>query len=84
MNTELVKDGCLLMIIGMGFVFVFIQLMVWFMQINAKIIGWINKRYPEVVEEDKYATKKTDNLAEIALAIACAFNQKNRGNNYGK
>ena len=80
MNTELLKDGCLLMIIGMGFVFVFIQLMVWFMQINAKVIGWINKHYPEPIEEDKYPSKKiADNGAEIALAIACAFARKNRG-----
>lgn len=80
MNTELFKDGCLIMIIGMGFVFMFIQLMVWFMQINAKIISWINEKYPEIIEEDKYTSKKTnDNGAEIALAIACAFAQKNKG-----
>jgi sodium pump decarboxylase gamma subunit len=74
MNIELLKDGCLLMLIGMGFVFVFIQLMVWFMQLNAKIIEIINKKFPEVTEENKYPIKKaTKNDDEIALAIACAF-----------
>lgn len=72
MNLELFKDGCLLMIIGMGFVFVFIQLMIWFMQINAKIIEWINKKYPEIVEETKYK-KSSDDNDQIALAILCAY-----------
>ncbi len=72
MNLELFKDGCLLMIIGMGFVFVFIQLMIWFMQINAKIIEWINKKYPEIAEETKYK-KSSDDNDQIALAILCAY-----------
>lgn len=78
MNQELFKDGCLIMLIGMGSVFIFIQLMVWFMQINTKIIEFINKKFPEPIEDDQYNIKK-DKLQEgeaIALAIACAIHKR--------
>jgi Na+-transporting methylmalonyl-CoA/oxaloacetate decarboxylase gamma subunit len=77
MNQELFKDGCLIMLIGMGSVFIFIQLMVWFMQINTKIIEFINKKFPEPIEDDQYNIKK-DKLQDgeaIALAIACAIRE---------
>ena len=78
MNIELLKDGCFLMIIGMGSVFIFIQLMIWAMHINAKIIKLLNVKFPEIIQEDKYSSNKktTNNDAEIALAIACAFAQR--------
>lgn len=78
MNQELFKDGCLIMLIGMGSVFIFIQLMVWFMQINTKIIEIINKKFPEPIEDDQYNIKK-DKLQEgeaIALAIVCAIRER--------
>jgi len=78
MNQELFKDGCLIMLIGMGSVFIFIQLMVWFMQINTKIIEIINKKFPEPIEDDQYNIKK-DKLQDgeaIALAIACAIRER--------
>ncbi len=78
MNQELFKDGCLIMLIGMGSVFIFIQLMVWFMQINTKIIEFINKKFPEPIEDDQYNIKK-DKLQEgeaIALAIVCAIRER--------
>ena len=77
MNMELLKDGCFLMILGMGFVFIFIQLMVWMVQINARILNIYNKWFPEVIEEEYQQKKKsTDSNAEIALAIACAYSKK--------
>lgn len=78
MNIELLKDGCLLMVFGMGFVFIFIQLMIWLMELNAKAIAFINKFAPEIEEEDKYAPRRENknNDAEVALAIACAYAQK--------
>ena len=78
MNQELFKDGCLIMLIGMGSVLIFIQLMVWFMQINTKIIEFINKKFPEPIEDDQYNIKK-DKLQDgeaIALAIACAIRER--------
>ena len=75
MNIELLKLGCFIMVIGMGFVYFFICIMIWAMNLVAKFIKMINKYFPEQVEEEKYQPKKktTDNEAEIALAIACAY-----------
>lgn len=75
MNIELLKEGFLLMIIGMGFVYFFITVMIFVMNFSGKIIAFLGKYFPEEVEEDKYAPKKktsTNNDMEIALAIACA------------
>lgn len=75
MNIEMLKLGCFIMVIGMGFVYFFICIMIWVMDIVAKFIKTINKYFPEKIEEEKYKPKKksNDNDAEIALAIACAI-----------
>jgi sodium pump decarboxylase gamma subunit len=76
MNIELWKDGLLLMVIGMGFVFFFLAIMIWVMNLNAKIIRFLGKYFPEAVEEEQTSTKKksvNNNDSEIALAVACAF-----------
>ena len=76
MNIELWKDGLLLMVIGMGFVFFFLVIMIFVMNINAKIINFLGKYFPEEVEEEQHTTKKkttNNNDSEIALAIACAL-----------
>ena len=76
MNIELWKDGLLLMVIGMGFVFFFLAIMICVMFINAKIISFLGKYFPEAVEEEQTTSKKktaVNNDSEIALAIACAL-----------
>ena len=75
MNIELLKEGFLLMIIGMGFVFFFLSIMIYVMNISGKVINFIGKYFPEEVEEEKNKKKKKtagNNDMEIALAIACA------------
>lgn len=75
MNIELLKAGCLIMIIGMGFVYFFIFIMICFMEATSKLVKFFSKYFPEEVEEDKSTPKKRNqqnNDAEIALAIACA------------
>ena len=79
MNIELLKDGSLLLLMGMGFVFFFLVIMICVMNINAKFMQILAKYFPEEVEEDKFVTKKkntTSNDAEIALAIACAMKKR--------
>ena len=79
MNIELLKDGFLLLLIGMGFVFFFLSIMIGVMNLNAKLMQVLGKYFPEEVEEDKFVTKKkntTSNDAEIALAIACAMQKR--------
>ena len=80
MNIELFNEGCLIMFIGMGFVFFFLFAMICVMNLNAIVMQWLAKFMPEEVVEDKYAKKKvtkTDDT-EIAIAIACAVAEGSR------
>ena len=80
MNIELLKQGFLLMFIGMSFVFFFLAIMIFVMNINAKLLSVLNKYYPEETEEIKtYTKKKAENIdAEIAIAICAAFAKQNK------
>lgn len=84
MNIELWKEGILLMIIGMGVVYLFISIMIIVMNLNTKILEIINKFFPEKIEEETPLPKKNSNNSdmEIALAIACAISE--RGKSYVK
>lgn len=81
MNNELLTTGVFVMLIGMGTVFVFLLIMIGMMYVNAAVLKFVNKYWPEEVEMPKTANKKSvgSNLDEIAVAIACAI--KERGNN---
>ena len=78
MSIELLKEGFLLMIIGMGFVFFFLAILIVIMNLNSKIMNILNRYFPEIVEEDSKPVKKKsqNNEDEIALAIACAIAKK--------
>lgn len=79
MDIELFKAACFVMVIGMGTVYLFICLMICAMNISAKVLNFINKYFPEEAEEDKTVSKKkTSNDTEIALAIACAVNERSK------
>ena len=75
MDLTLLKDGVFVMIIGMGTVFVFLIIMIWAMQINGKVLQFVNKYFPEDVPAEKKTNKKVvkNEDEEIALAIACAM-----------
>ena len=67
------QDGLLIMVLGMGFVFIFLTIMVFVMDWSSEPIVKLNEIFPEEVVEEKYTKKsavKDDN--EIALAIAVA------------
>lgn len=76
---EALKEGFIIMVIGMGTVFMFLTIMVYAMNICTKLIGYINKYFPEEgVNEGancKNSKKKSNNDAEIALAIAAAIHK---------
>ena len=80
MDFELLKEGSLVMLMGMGFVFFFLVIMIYSMQITEKILVYVNKFCPEEVEEKTSARKKTtvDNDQEVAIAIACAVERGGR------
>ncbi len=81
MSFELLKEGALIMLIGMGVVYLFITVMICFMQLSSKIMVFINKYFPEEIEEDISTNKKknTSDDAAIALAIACAVAERSKG-----
>ena len=79
MDMTLLKEGAIVMVIGMGTVFFFLTIIIGSMNINEKVLKFIGKFFPEEVPEVKTAKKKVDsNDDEIALAIACAINQASK------
>lgn len=74
MDLTLLKDGFIVMVIGMGTVYLFLTVMIWAMDLNGHILKFVNKFCPEEVPVEKKPVKKTSgNDEEIALAIACAM-----------
>lgn len=81
-NLSLLKDGAVIMCLGMGFVFIFLVIMVFSMQIMSAVIKKINTFFPEAIaEENKYTKKTQQNTSdsEIALAIALAYAESQKG-----
>ena len=73
MDLALLEDGFIVMIIGMGTVFVFLSIMIFAMHLNGKVQQVLNKFFPEEIPVEKKPVQKSDNNEEIALAIACAM-----------
>lgn len=71
MDMTLLKEGTIIMIIGMGTVFFFLVIMICAMNINELILKFIGKYFPEEIPEIKAIKKKVESSDdEIALAIA--------------
>lgn len=73
------ENGLALLLIGMGTVLAFLTLLIIAMSIMSKIVGWLNKIFPEAIEEVKSTAKKvTSNIDEaIAVAIAAIMAKRN-------
>ncbi len=69
-------EGGIVMVVGMGIVFLFLTILVFAIMIMARIVAFINKICPPPVEEKqvKKVTKKADDT-EIAIAVAIAASQ---------
>ena len=79
MDMTLLKEGVIVMVIGMGTVFFFLTIMIGAMNINEKVLKFVGKYFPEEIPEVKTKKKKVEsNDDEIALAIACAINQASK------
>lgn len=78
MNLMNMENGLILLVMGMGFVLCFLTILIFSMSVMVKIVGYLNKIFPEAVEEVKSVAKKTvSNVDEaIALAIAAAVARK--------
>ena len=76
MDMTLLKEGAIIMAIGMGTVFFFLVIMIGAMNINEFVLKIVGKYFPEKVPEVKTTKKKVESSDdEIALAIACAVHQ---------
>ena len=76
MDTTLLKEGIIIMVIGMGTVFFFLTIMIGAMNINEIVLKFVGRYFPEEVPEVKTTKKvETSKDDEIALAIACAIHK---------
>lgn len=66
------ENGLALLLIGMGTVLAFLTVLIFAMGIMSKIVGWLNKIFPEAVEEVKSAAKKVASNVDEAIAVAIA------------
>lgn len=76
MDVTLLKEGTIIMAIGMGTVFFFLVIMIAVMSLNEIVLKFVGKYFPEEVPEAKTSKKvETSKDDEIALAIACAIHK---------
>lgn len=73
------ENGLILLVMGMGFVLVFLTIMIISMYIMSKIVGYLNKIFPEAVEEVKNTVKKASENVDEAIALAIAVVKAKRG-----
>ncbi len=66
------ENGLALLLIGMGTVLAFLTLLIFCMGIMSKVVGWLNKIFPEAVEEVKSTAKKVASNVDEAIAVAIA------------
>lgn len=72
--SENLIEGLTLLAMGMGFVLTFLCTMIISMTIMSKVVGYLNKIFPVVVEgaDKKTPAKTIGDDAAIALALAIA------------
>lgn len=73
-------NGLMLLAIGMGFVVSFLVILIIAMGAMSKVVGYLNKVFPEAVEEVKTVAKKAAVGIDEAIALAIAASiAKKRG-----
>lgn len=70
--NEMLANGLVLLGMGMGFVLAFLTILIFSMRIMSKIVSYLNKLFPEAVEEVKSTVKKTAANVDEAIAVAIA------------
>lgn len=72
MNLGNLENGLILLVMGMGFVLTFLVILICSMGIMSKFVGYLNKVFPEAVEEVKTTVKKASSGVGDAIAVALA------------
>ena len=78
MDITLLKEGIIIMAIGMGTVFFFLTIMIYSMNVNEKVLKYLGRFFPEEIPEINSKKKVESNDDEIALVIACAIQQASK------
>lgn len=73
------ENGLALLLIGMGTVLAFLTVLIFAMGTMSKIVGWLNKIFPEAVKEVKTTAKKVASNVDEAIAVAIAAIIAKRG-----
>ncbi len=79
MNLETLENGLVVMLTGMGFVLIFLTIMIGVMFIMSAVVKYLNKLFPEAVEEVKTTVKKASANVDEAIAVAIAAIMAKRG-----
>ncbi|MDE6138573.1 MAG: OadG family protein [Candidatus Gastranaerophilales bacterium] len=74
------SNGLVLLGMGMGFVLCFLTILIFAMFILKNVVQYLNKLFPEAVEEVKTAAKKTAANVDEAIAVAIAAIMAKKGN----
>ncbi len=75
----MLAQGLVLMVAGMGIVFVFLALLVWVMSRAAKIVPRFNHILPDPEPKKKAVAAKASSHDDIMVAIAIAAVQAHAG-----
>ena len=74
------SNGLVLLGMGMGFVLCVLTILIFAMFILKNVVQYLNKLFPEAVEEVKTTVKKTAANVDEAIAVAIAAIMAKRGN----
>jgi len=76
MNLMLLQEGLIAMCIGMGVVLSFLVILIFAMGIMSRVVGYLNKIFPEEVaapaKAKKSASAKEDEQIAVAIAAVMA------------
>jgi sodium pump decarboxylase, gamma subunit len=72
MSVENIENGLVLLGTGMGSVLLFLVILIFVMGIMSQVVIYLNKLFPEAVEEVKSVAKKTASNVDEAIAVAIA------------
>lgn len=72
MSVGNIENGLVLLGTGMGTVLLFLVIMIFVMGIMSQVVIYLNKLFPEAVEEVKSVAQKTASNVDEAIAVAIA------------
>ena len=73
MTNTLLAEGLIIMLIGITFVMAFLCILVFSMSIMSKVVGYLNKIFPEEIKNIEKTVKSVatdDEALAVALAVA--------------